>query len=79
MCLNGVFAVYTSSTQARKKMGRYESKSLKRGRRAYRKQFEHDGRSLLHFRFACLQEVHAFIAPGGPPLGTRALEGEIRG
>ena len=27
---------------------------------AYRKQFEHDGRALLHFRFPRLQKVHAF-------------------
>ena len=29
---------------------------------AYRRQFEHDGLALLHFRFPPLQKEHAFIA-----------------
>ena len=63
MCLDRVFCVYTGLAQAEQQLVRAHAKRIRSSvMSTYRRQFEHNGLPLSHFRFPRLQKEHAFIA-----------------
>jgi hypothetical protein len=63
-CLNAILCILTKSAQTKGNPSLREVLSSHRPTSTYRRQFAHDGLSLLHFRFLSLQKVQAFSAMG---------------